>query len=247
MRETRILMGMPITIEIVDAEGPAVIERAFDYLAAVDQRFSTYKPDSEITAINEGRIAVENCSEEMHEVFALAEATRWETLGFFNIRRPDGLIDPSGIVKGWAIANTAHLLSAAGMKNFFVDAGGDIQPKGHNAEGTEWRAGIRNPFNPAEIVKTIYPKGRGVATSGTYVRGQHIYDPHDTEHVLEEVVSLTVVGPNVLEADRFATAAFAMGSEGIKFIEAQPDLEGYLIDKAGIATMTSGFEALTKL
>jgi thiamine biosynthesis lipoprotein len=247
MRETRILMGMPITIEIVDAEGPAVIERAFDYLAAVDQRFSTYKPDSEITAINEGRIAVENCSEEMHEVFALAEATRWETLGFFNIRRPDGLIDPSGIVKGWAIANTAQLLSAAGMMNFYVDAGGDVQPKGRNAAGAEWRAGIRNPFNPTEIVKTIYPKGRGVATSGTYVRGQHIYDPHDTEHVLEEVVSLTVIGPNVLEADRFATAAFAMGSDGIKFIEAQPDLEGYLIDKAGIATMTSGFEALTQL
>jgi thiamine biosynthesis lipoprotein len=247
MRETRILMGMPITIEIVDAQDGALIERAFEYLVAVDQRFSTYKPDSEITAINEGRIAVADCSAQMREVLAIAETTRWETLGFFDIKRADGSLDPSGIVKGWAIRNAARLLSEAGARNFYVDAGGDIQPVGRNAEGAEWRTGIRDPFHTDRIVKTIYPRGRGVATSGTYVRGQHIYNPHDRSNVVDDIVSLTVIGSDVLEADRFATAAFAMGQDGIQFIEAQPGLEGYLIDSAGIATMTSGFEALTQL
>src|SRR4051794_27144260 len=139
MRETRILMGMPVTIEIVGAPDDALMARAFDYLVTVDQRFSTYKPDSEITAINEGRIAVADCSSEMREVFALAETTRWETRGFFDIRRRDGTRDPSGIVKGWAIRNAARLLREAGAENFYVDAGGDIQPAGHNAEGAEWR------------------------------------------------------------------------------------------------------------
>src|SRR5665213_2630899 len=124
MRETRILMGMPIAIEIVGATDGLLIERAFEYLAAVDRRFSTYKPDSEISAINEGRRAKDACSVEMAEVFALAETTRWETRGFFDIRRPDGSIDPSGIVKGWAIRNTARLLAGAGTENFFVNAGG---------------------------------------------------------------------------------------------------------------------------
>ena len=54
-------------------------------------------------------------------------------------------------------------------------------------------------------------------------------------------VSVTVLGPNVYEADRFATAAFAMGPEGIHFIEELSGFEGYLIDKSGLATMTSGF------
>ena len=54
-------------------------------------------------------------------------------------------------------------------------------------------------------------------------------------------VSVTVLGPNVYEADRFATAAFAMGSEGIHFIEGLSGFEGYLIDKSGIAALTSGF------
>ena len=246
MRETRLLMGMPITIEVVGATDGELIGRAFDYLAAVDRRFSTYKPDSEISAINEGRCAKDGRSEEMAEVFALAETTRWETRGFFDIRRPDGSIDPSGIVKGWAIRNAARLLAAAGAEDFFVDAGGDVQSKGHNADGGEWRAGIRDPFHPDRIVKTVYPRGRGIATSGTYVRGQHIYDPHDAGRPIDEIVSLTVIGADVLEADRFATAAFAMGTGGIGFIESQPGLEGYLIDAGGMATMTSAFEAFTR-
>ena len=80
-----------------------------------------------------------------------------------------------------------------------------------------------------------------MATSGFYQRGRHIYNPHAADDLLDEVVSLTVVGPNVFEADRFATAAFAMGSDGINFIESRPGLEGYMIDKAGMATMSSGF------
>ena len=55
------------------------------------------------------------------------------------------------------------------------------------------------------------------------------------------------MGPNVLEADRFATAAFAMGREGIHFIESLKGFEGYAIDAKGIATMTSGFEVYTKI
>ena len=47
----------------------------------------------------------------------------------------------------------------------------------------------------------------------------------------------------MLEADRFATAAFAMGRDGICFIEQTPGLEGYVVDGNGRATLTSGFGA----
>ena len=97
-------------------------------------------------------------------------------------------------------------------------------------DGEDWTIGIRNPFNEREIIKAVTPKGRGIATSGTYVRGQHIYDPHRPGRPIEDIVSLTVIGPDVLEADRFATAAFAMGKAGIHFIEEMPGLEGYVVD-----------------
>jgi thiamine biosynthesis lipoprotein len=53
-----------------------------------------------------------------------------------------------------------------------------------------------------------------------------------------------VIGPNVYDADRFATAAFAMGRNGIEFIEKLAGFEGYLIDQERQATYTSGFERL---
>ncbi len=243
MKETRLSMGMPITIEVVSfEEAHSVITRAFEYFKAVDERFSTYKSTSEITSINREDIPKEKWSPEMREIFSLAEQTEKDTKGYFNIKRPDGILDPSGIVKGWSIRNAAIILQEEGCSNFFIDVGGDVQTRGHNEEGFEWSVGIRNPFKQREIVKVLYPHGHGVATSGTYVRGQHIYNPYAPHTPITDIVSLTIIGPDVYEADRFATPAFAMGREGIMFIESLKDFEGYLIDSSGIATMTSGFE-----
>ena len=251
---------MPITVEVVDAAtSSGILDEVFAYFTEVDKRFSTYKGDSEISRLNaevklsrgskepvEKFYAGSHLSEEMSEIFTLAEKTKQETNGYFNIKRSDGYIDPSGIVKGWAIKNAADILAHCGSHNFFVEAGGDIQTSGKNSAGEEWSVGIRNPFKLDEIVKVIFPRGRGVATSGSYERGDHIYNPLSPEQKLHEIKSITVVGPDVLEADRFATAAFAMGRAGVQFIESLPGLEAYSIDKNGIATMTSGFLALTK-
>jgi len=233
---------MPVAVSIVDAKASqAEIDKIFDYFKYVDEKFSTYKDTSEISAINRGELAEKDWSNDMKTVFAFAEETKQKTNGYFEIKTPSGKYDPSGLVKGWAIFNAAKLLKDDGFENFYVDAGGDIQPRGRNAEGKKWSVGIRSPFNPNEIVKTVYVENEGVATSGTYVRGEHIYDPK-TGMPASAILSLTVVGPNIYEADRFATAAFAMGTEGIRFIESLPGLEAYMINKKGMATMTSGFE-----
>jgi thiamine biosynthesis lipoprotein len=84
-------------------------------------------------------------------------------------------------------------------------------------------------------------KDRGVATSGTYVRGQHIYNPVTGGLPEPEILSITVIGADVCDADGYATAAFAMGRAGIGFVEAAAGLEGYMIDSRGLATFTSGF------
>ncbi len=241
MKETRLLMGMPVTVEIVDAHATQRdLDCVYGYFEYVDAKFSTYKEASEISQINRGQLAIGQASDDMQLIFALADLTRQETDGYFDIQR-NGYIDPSGLVKGWAIYNAAQLLRQHGFSNFYVDAGGDIQIAGHNAEGKRWRVGIRNPFNIHEIVKVLELTDCGVATSGTSIRGQHIYNPKQPDQLLESIVSLTVIGPNIYEADRFATAAFAMGTEGIWFIEQLEGFEGYMINKEGIATLTSNF------
>jgi thiamine biosynthesis lipoprotein len=186
--------------------------------------------------------------------------------------------EPSGLVKGWAILQAAQLIRDKGFHNFYVDAGGDVQMSGFNTEtNTNWHVGIRDPFDKThqKIVKTVSlgtaslgivalgekasklagehivqnPLMLGIATSGTYIRGQHIFNPKKPDEQIRDIVSLTVIATNVYEADRFATAAFAMGRSGIDFIERlnsrignMRSFEAYMIDATGIATMTSGFE-----
>lgn len=244
---------MPIILEIIGNNEAVrtMIEKTFEYFRYVDQTFSTYKPDSEIMKINRGELLINDASSDVREIFNLAEKTRTETDGFFDIQNKNGSMDPSGIVKGWAINNAAKFIHEFGFINYYVEAGGDIQVNGTNGHGQPWSIGIRNPLKTDEIVKVIYPKDRGIATSGTYLRGQHIYNPHDKNETFNDIVSLSVVGPNIYEADRFATTAFAMGRKGIEFIEELniPDqprkFEGYMIDSKGIGTMTKDFEKLT--
>ncbi len=236
------MMGMPITLEVLGASvSAAALEVVFAYFTAVDERFSTYKDNSEISCINRGMLTLGQASEEMQLIFSLAEATKKATNGYFDILR-DGHYDPSGIVKGWAIFNAAEMLRERGFAHYYVDAGGDIQMAGQNAQGQPWRIGIRNPFNPQQIIKVLSLSDCGVATSGTYVRGRHIYNPKNTGQLVSEIVSLTVIGPDIYQADRFATAAFAMGPAGISFIENLDGFEGYMIDQHGLATYTTNFE-----
>lgn len=241
MRQTRLLMGMPITVEVLD---PGItieqLDAVFDFFASVDEQFSLFKDTSEISRINRGECRPEKYSDDMRAILALCALTKQQTGGYFEIAH-DGRLDPSGVVKGWAIQQAAGRLRAAGWRDFFIDAGGDIQVSG-TRYGAPWRVGIRNPFRRQENIKILALTDCGIATSGTAVRGQHIYDPFQAGVPLREVVSLTVINSSVLDADRFATAAFAMGRRGIQFIEALPGFEGYQIDVSACATYTSGFE-----
>jgi len=247
MKELRMLMGMPITVELVDAQATqADIDQVFTYFQYIDDTFSTYKPTSEVSLLNAGQLQLEQCSDDLQTIWQLAEDTKKDTAGYFDIRKPDGSYDPSGLVKGWSIYQAAQLLLQQGLQNFCLEAGGDIQTAGHNSAGQSWQVGIRNPFpstaNTAEIVKVVQlSHNHGMATSGTYLRGQHIYNPHQPHETITDIVSLSVIGPNVYEADRFATAAFAMGRAGIHWLETKPSFAGYMIDQSGIATLTTNF------
>jgi thiamine biosynthesis lipoprotein len=230
-----------VTVEVADQNVTTEdIDRVYAYFQYVDEAFSTYKEGSEISKINAGALPEDQWSEDMRYVMEQCQTTKQETNGYFDIEH-NGLLDPSGYVKGWAIRNAANLITKAGFHNHYVEAGGDLQVSGHNSEGKPWTVGIRNPFNREEIVKRVSLTNMGMATSGTYIRGQHIYNPHKPAEPITEIVSLTVIGPSVVDADRYATAAFAMGTEGIGYVASLDGFAGYSIDTKGIATFTDGF------
>lgn len=233
-------MGMPTTVEICDSDAQkADLEEIFSFFRRVDRQFSPYKKTSEVMRINTGELELQDISTEMKEIIELGTATKEKTGGYFDMYH-NGYFDPTGIVKGWAIQKARDLLKKRGFSHFFIEAGGDISVSGKNKKGKKWRVGIRHPFDRTSIVKVLEVENEGIATSGTYIRGEHISSPQ-AQKKRDSIVSLTVIGPTILDADSFATAAFAMGEKGLQFIEQRRGFEAYMINKDGLAAQTSGF------
>lgn len=234
---------MPVIVEVIDPKvTEEIFEEIFNYFIYIDNTFSPFKKNSELTKINQGLLQKNEWSHDMKTVFKLCKQTSVETLGFFNIEK-NREFDPLGLVKGWAINNAANILRKKGFKNYYVEVGGDIQVAGINNENKLWRIGIQNPFNLKQNIKVVVLNNKGIATSGTYLRGQHIKNPFLPGKEIGNIISLTVIASNIYEADRFATTAFAMGKKGINFIENLKNFEGYMIDNKGIATFTSNFNS----
>jgi thiamine biosynthesis lipoprotein len=235
-------MGLPITVEVVrDDFRTEDIETVFKYLTTVDELFNIYKKSSEIARFNAGKLSRQQLSSDVRLILQLADDTKHETRGYFDIKK-DGIIDPSGLVKGWAVYNASQLLTRKGYKNFSIDAGGDVQVMGTNAEGKPWAVGICNPYSQQEVIKVLRLANKGVATVGIHNIAQYQYDMVQARKDAATVASITVVGPNIYDADRFAAAAFAMGRHGIAFIEQMEGFEGYMINTNGTAFFTSNFD-----
>ena len=239
MRRTEEVMGMPITIDVRDGDGG--IDEAFAELRRIDTVFSPFMPDSAVSRINDGRLRIEDADREIEDVLTACKAYETATDGFFSAWR-GATFDPSGYVKGWAIARACAILDARGHRAYFVDAGGDVRTRADRGD-EPWRIGIRHPVERGSVVRIVLGRDLAVATSGTYEKGSHIYDPH-TGAPADELVSLTVVGPSIVEADVQATAAFAMGGRAIDHLEGLPGYEAYAIGPDLRATWTSGFDAL---
>lgn len=242
-RRTEDVMGMPVTVDVRDAAvTDAALAAVFAELRRVDEMFSPFKETSAISRINSGVLALADAPALVSEVLALCGRFRETTHGYFEPWH-QGRLDPSGLVKGWALARGAALLDARGYANYFVDGAGDVRTRGSSGDGEAWRVGIRHPVERDKVARVILARDLAVATSGTYEKGAHIYDPH-TGRPATDLVSLTVAGPDIVTADVFATAAFAMGTAGIGFIEAQPGYEAFAITPDLEGIFTSGFDAL---
>lgn len=239
IKQTRLIMGMPIVLMTPDVSVTNEnIEEVFTFFKYVDKTYSPFIDSSIVSRINRGEMGEPEYPDELREILAIAKSTKRQTNGYFDVWHK-GNFDPSGIVKGWAIAEAAKIL-AKYTNAFYVEAGGDLQVSGVNDEGSPWQIGIRNPFDRNQNIKVIALKNNAIATSGTAIQGQHIYDPVQGKE-LKEMISISVIAPNIIDADRMATAAFAMGAKGIYFIEQLDGYEAYAVMHDKTATATTGW------
>jgi FAD:protein FMN transferase len=161
---------------------------------------------------------------------AVNESTRTITL-------PTGIgLDFGGVAKGWAAHQAMKRLQAEGPA--LIDAAGDIAISGSRADGSPWQIGVADPFHPDEEIEVLYLNQNGVATSGKdrrrWVRNgilhHHIIDPATGQPADTDLLTVTVIAPDVLQAEAAAKVVFILGSRaGLEWIELRPELAGLLI------------------
>lgn len=235
-------MGTAFTIDIRDPGHWAdAIAEAVSWLHRVDAVFSTYQADSDLSRIQRGELRLEDCDLEVGQVLDLCAQVQVRTGGAFTAM-PNGRLDPTGLVKGWAVQRASLLLSNHGAANHGVNGGGDMQLAGEAGPGRPWVVGISDPSDRSKVVSTVAGRDFAVATSGIAERGQHILDPF-TSRPAVELASATVVGPSLTFADPYATAAFVLGRQASRWID---DIDGYealLVDTDGEISVSAGWRA----
>jgi thiamine biosynthesis lipoprotein len=237
------VMGMPVTVHVADDNARnEVIDAVFEDFTLLDQTFSPFIGESAVSRINRGELRSEDAGHLVNLAIDLCRLYEQATDGYFSAWI-DGRFDPSGLIKGWAIDRACSILNSHGYRHYYIDAGGDVQTRGRNAEGGPWRVGIRHPVERDKVARVVLASGLAVATSGTYEKGEHILDPHSGKPV-NAWLSFTVIGPDILQSDVFATACFAMGTAGLNFASQLAGYEAYAIDQHLRACYTPGFDAL---
>jgi thiamine biosynthesis lipoprotein len=236
-------MGTVITVDVRDADMPeSAMDAVFAWFHDVDETFSTFRTDSEISRLSRGELREHECSSDVREVLALCEKVRVCSNGSFDIRRGGG-IDPLGLVKGWSAERASTMLEAAGARNFFINAGGDFVVRGRPEPGRAWRLGIRHPEQADRVAAVLAIRDVAVATSGTYERGEHIIDPRSGSPP-SGLLSMTVVGPSLTFADAYSTAAFVMGERGAAWVAGIDGYDALAITTQRRTAWTPGLEAL---
>jgi FAD:protein FMN transferase len=238
------VMGMPISLALrgrhaADDVAHAAWAEVMESLREADEVFSTYRPDTVISRLGRGELTLADCPPEVTDVLDLGEQASRTSGGAFSVRLPgpDGapVLDPSGVVKGWAAERAAESLRVLPDTGFCLSAGGDIVCRTEDPDGAPWRIGIEDPHDPQRLVAVVPLVDGAVATSGAAHRGQHVLDAR-TGRPPSGIASVTVVAVSLTEADIDATAAYAQGTDAATWLGSRPGRTGLVVWADGSTT-----------
>lgn len=161
---------------------------------------------------------------------------------------PTGALEPGGIAKGYIADRLCDLLRAGGATSALIDLGGNIVVLGQKGK-SDWRVGIKDPANTAELCAVVSGSDLSVVTSGIYERGftkdgvryHHLLSPETGEPVQNELASVTIVSKSSVQADALSTACFVMGEEkGMALAASLDGVEVLFVRRDGTIRATAG-------
>lgn len=235
MRHVIPTMGTMASIELPDSDLLPQLVAIFD---DVDERFSLYRHDSELSRIAAGELLLRDAGTVVRASYERAVHWRSLTGGLFTPERPDGILDLNGLVKAEAIERVGELLERTGQFAWSINVGGDIlEAPGHDCPPV----GIADPEDPSALLCSVHLTGsrRAIATSGSAQRGDHIWVGGSTAPA--EFRQVTVIADDIVTADVLATAVVAGGTAALDDLTDRWEIDVLTVDRAGRMSATPGF------
>ncbi len=221
-RRVEQVMGMPISLAMRgrhahDDAGERAWQDALAELRWVDEVFSTWRADSQVSRLGRGETTLDECDPAVADVLRLGDDAKASSDGAFDVCLPgaDGVrrLDPSGVVKGWAVDRAVRPLLALADTDVCLSAGGDMVCHVADLASEPWLIGIEHPLDPNRLVAQVPVRRGAVATSGSAHRGAHVVDAR-TGTPADALASVTVIGADLTSVDIDATTALALGLDG---------------------------------
>lgn len=187
---------------------------------------------------------------ELAELLALVDAREIQCQdGRITLGRQGMAVTLDGIAKGYIADRASEVLSACGVQNHLVNAGGDIRAQGSKGPGQPWMVAIKDPTRGGGYPAALSLRNGAVATSGSY---EAFFDRNRVHHHIvtpgtvsspQTAVSVSVLAPTAMEADALATAVMVMGPKsGLAFIDTLPGRECLIITATGAQLPSRGWE-----
>jgi len=173
---------------------------------------------------------------------------------------PAIVLNVNALAKGYGVDVIANLLEAQGITNYMVEIGGELRVKGHNQKKQNWRVGIDMPVDDPQVItrdlqEVISITNTALATSGNYrnfyykegKKYAHTISPYTGYPVQHQLLSASVIAPDCMTADAYATAFMVLGLEkSLEIVKQHPELEAYFIssdeEETYRITMTDKFQ-----
>lgn len=236
-----VAMGTVVSVRAGHPLTRAVEDSVLTAFAEHEDRFSLHLPASEGVRFARREVSLGSCSPAFRDAYEQAVIWRAATQGAFTPHRPDGVVDLAGIVKALAIADAGAALTAHGIVDWCVNAGGDVLTAGVQADGCPWRVGVVDPGDRSLLLSRVDtgPGRRAVATSGVAERGEHVWRI-GAEATFSQV---TVVAADIVTADVLATALLAAGPTLLDRAHDLDDIEVLACAADGRLWASAGFRS----
>lgn len=133
-----------------------------------------------------------------------------------------------GIGKGAAVDEAFRYLKSQGLINFIINGSGDIRVHSHMNAPRPWKIGIQNPFNIKNSIGNIQLRNESIATSGQYLKENHIKHSNDNTPI-----SVSVIGEDVTTCDVWATYLSTLEISKAIEISNKNDIFSILVSDSG--------------